>query len=290
MRILITGIRGMVGLDMAMQAKLLGHEVVGLISDRHDDRTFDLDIKLIKANICEPFFIDQNIDAIIHCAAYTDVSKAESEKEKCYKLNVDGTRNVRNLAREKGAKLVYISTPFVFDGYTGNYSEEDCPLPLNFYANTKLIGEEISKDHDNHLIIRASPIGMRAEGMLQNFVQWFIYKAKNNESFNLFTDVRLNLLHTKTLASLILDAIEKDEKGILHLASRDIVNKAEIWDYIVTFYPKYSGKVTRMSVDGTEAGKIAHRPKEMWLNVDRALASGYKLPSWKDELNHFDLV
>lgn len=283
-KILITGVRGMVGLDLAQVASSRGYEVFGIASLRNDDRDIFEDIKLIQRDITNPFNIDDKFDVIIHCAAYTDVSKAESEKEKCYKLNVEGTRNVRNLAMRNNAQFIYISTPFVFDGYRGDYREDDCPLALNFYANTKLIGEEISKDYENSLILRVSPIGKRADGQLPNFVQWFIDQAKNNGSFTLFTDVRLNLLHTQTLASLILEVIDKKECGTLHLASRDIVNKAEIWDEIVKKYPNFSGKVQRLSVDGTSAGMTARRPKEMWLNVDKAMTSGYLLPSWQEEI------
>ena len=283
-KILITGVRGMVGLDLAKIAIANGHHVSGIISHRYDNREEFESIKLIQYDITNPINIDEQFDVVIHCAAYTDVSRAEIEKELCYKLNVEGTRNVRNLAMQSNAHFIYISTPFIFDGYRGDYREDDCPLPLNFYASTKLIGEEISKDYENSLIIRVSPIGMRTDGQLPNFVQWFMGQARDNGSFSLFTDVRLNLVHTETLAKLILQAIEKKELGILHLASRDIVNKAEIWDEIVKKSPNFSGNVQRISVDGTSAGMIAKRPKEMWLNVDKASGLGYDLPSWRDEL------
>ncbi len=275
----------MVGLDIAKIALQGDCEVFGIASPRYDNRNILDDITLIQRDITKPLDIDEKFDTVIHCAAYTDVSKAESEKEKCYTLNVSGTRNARNLAMKNGAHFVYISTPFVFDGYRGNYREDDCPLALNFYANTKLIGEEISRDYEKSLIIRVSPIGIRAEGQLPNFVQWFVDQAKNNGSFSLFTDVRLNLLHTRTLAKLILQAVKKGELGVLHLASCDVVNKAEIWDEIVGQYKNFSGTVQRISVDGTSAGMTAKRPKEMWLNVEKAITLGYGLPSWRNELD-----
>ena len=287
MTILITGASGMVGLDLVIKAMNSGHEVLALYSHRLPEGSFPgvqwirADVTKSLTNILHKY---ESIDVVIHCSAYTDVSRAELEKEKCYDLNVNATRNVRNLARDYGAYFIYLSTPFVFDGYQGNYREADCPLPLNFYASTKLIGEEITKDYDNGLIVRMSPIGMRSQGQLPNFVQWFLEQAKNNGSFTLFTDVRLNLLHTRTLADLILQCVKHKEIGILHLGSKDIANKAEIWDAIVARYSNFHGQVTRISVDGTEAGKIAKRPKEMWLNVDKALSLGYQLPSWQDEL------
>lgn len=79
----------------------------------------------------------ENISLIIHCAAFTDLVRAESEKDLCYKTNVIGTRNIANL----GIPMIYISTEYVFDGTKGNYSEEDAPNPLNYYSLTKLLGE-----------------------------------------------------------------------------------------------------------------------------------------------------
>ena len=80
---------------------------------------------------------NKKLDLIVHCAAYTDVTKAEQEKELCYNTNVIGTRNLSQLE----IPMIYISTEYVFDGEKGNYTEEDIPNPVNFYALTKLLGE-----------------------------------------------------------------------------------------------------------------------------------------------------
>lgn len=96
-------------------------------------------------------------DVIVHAAAYTDVGGAERERETCWRVNVVGTRQVAAAANAVGAKLVHISTDYVFSGETGKYSEDDTPGPVaNFYALTKLVAEEAARAARRHLIIRTS--------------------------------------------------------------------------------------------------------------------------------------
>lgn len=94
---------------------------------------------------------------IVHAAAYTDVAGAERERAACWRVNVEGTRNVARAARAAGAKLVLISTDYVFDGQRGQYREEDTPGPVvNYYALTKLVAEEAARAAPEHLILRTS--------------------------------------------------------------------------------------------------------------------------------------
>lgn len=97
--------------------------------------------------------LDANIDFIIHCAGYTDVNKAEEEKRECYKLNVEGTKNIIKWSCEK-TPILYISTDSVFDGKKGMYKESDIPNPCNFYSITKLLAEHCLRECDH--IIRTS--------------------------------------------------------------------------------------------------------------------------------------
>ena len=94
--------------------------------------------------------LPENVHLIVHCAAYTDVLKAETEREEAYEVNVMGTLNMVEL----GLPIVYISTEYVFDGGRGNYAEEDCPNPRNYYSVTKEIGERVVCKAKRHLIIR----------------------------------------------------------------------------------------------------------------------------------------
>ncbi len=94
---------------------------------------------------------------VVHCAAYTDVRAAESERERCWLVNVVGTRNVARAAREAGARLVHVSTDYVFFGDRGGYREDDVPGPVrNYYSLTKLVAEEVVRAQPDSLVVRTS--------------------------------------------------------------------------------------------------------------------------------------
>ena len=116
----------------------------------------------IELDITKRASIDNNIelfkpDIIVHAAAYTDVSAAETNKKVCWRVNVEGTRNIISAAKKYHLPLVYISTDYVFYGDTGNYREDDPLGPVrNYYSLTKLVAEELVKTLDDYLIIRTS--------------------------------------------------------------------------------------------------------------------------------------
>ena len=227
----------------------------------------------------------KNVHTIIHCAAITDVNFCEVNKSLCRKVNISGTKNLINLAESLGAQLIYISTPMVFSGKKGNYSENDKTDPVNYYGKTKNEAEKIVIKYKKGLVLRANPIGKRPLGAHPSFMQWFVDMASNNRSFSLFMDVVINPISTATLAFLIGDIINNFRPGVLHLGSMDRVNKAQIWEEVVKLFPNYSGKITKLSVNKTHAGKIAPRPHEMWLNVKKAIDMGFSLPNWKNEVH-----
>lgn len=102
-------------------------------------------------------FARERPEVVIHAAAYTDVGRAERDRAACWSVNVEGTRHVARAANEVGAKLVHISTDYVFSGETGDYREDDTPGPVvNFYSLTKLVAEEAARAARRHLILRTS--------------------------------------------------------------------------------------------------------------------------------------
>lgn len=229
-------------------------------------------------------FKSPGIDYIIHCAAMTEVNKCEQNKTLCYDVNVAGTKNIVNLARQFRANLIYISTPMVFSGKKGNYKETDIPHPVNYYAKTKLLGEKEVAKYKQGLILRVNPIGVRPPAAHPSFIQWFVQAAKQNRSFDLFSDVKINPISTETFGRILLTIMKNFSPGILHLGSRDVANKADIWRLIVKRFPGFKGQVSTITVDKTEAAKIASRPKEMWLNIEKASTQGIPLPLWGTEV------
>ena len=114
-----------------------------------------------QVNILEPAVLKQFLesfkpDVVLHLAAYTDVAKAEQQKELCWKVNVEGTRNVARAVNQIGARMVHISSDYVFDGERGNYLESDTPNPSNYYSLTKVVAEEAARVANDVLIVRTS--------------------------------------------------------------------------------------------------------------------------------------
>jgi dTDP-4-dehydrorhamnose reductase len=112
-------------------------------------------------SILEPSHIQAALEAfepdlVLHLAAYTDVAKAELEREKCWKTNVEGTRNVARACQTTGARLIHVSSDYVFDGELGNYVEGDPPNPSNYYSLTKVVAEEAARQASHALIVRTS--------------------------------------------------------------------------------------------------------------------------------------
>ncbi len=285
--ILITGASGMLGLKLINVLKKR-YKVIALY---HSNGQHINDIMKLATDIGDAKTVTalkkqiEKIDVVIHCAAVTEVNKCELNPALCRKVNITGAKNIRDLASFYKAKFIYISTPMIFSGERGNYRENSETKPLNLYGQTKLKAEKMVVGYSNTLIIRSNPIGIRPPGAHPSFIQWFVERARKNESFTLFSDVVINPISTQTLAAILVKIIGYFKPGIIHLGSHDRVNKADIWRYIVKNFPKFSVPVTSLSVTKTEAAKIADRPKEMWLNVAKAEKLGYRVSSWKREVS-----
>lgn len=133
----------------------LGTELRGLIPDLIAPSSAELDLTDAQS-VLEVVGREQP-DIIVHAAAYTNVGGAERERARCWAINVEGTRHIAQAANQVGAKLVHISTDYVFDGQTGHYREDDTPGPVvNYYSLTKLVAEEAARAAGSHLILRTS--------------------------------------------------------------------------------------------------------------------------------------
>lgn len=277
----------MLGSKMSVILAQKGFHVLASYDSNEEFVPVAKNIEKIRLNITEniPSSRFRDVQTVIHCAAITDVNFCELNKNICRKVNVVGTKNLISTAKLLNARFVYISTPMVFSGKQGNYKETDKIEPLNYYGKTKEKAEKIVLKYKNGLVLRVNPIGKRPLGAHPSFIQWFVDMASNNRSFSLFTDVVINPVSTITLSNILADLIKNFKPGILHIGSKDKVNKVEIWDEVLKHFPDYSGKTTRLSVNKTHAGKIAFRPHEMWLNVDKATGAGIYLPSWKVEVH-----
>lgn len=264
---------------------LLG-STLGQIFKKEGYNVYDINVDISDADAVNNFAAkNTNFDWIIHTAAVTNVDICEKDRFLCYNVNVQGTKNIRNIAETIGAKLIYISTASVFSGEKGNYKETDLPYPRNFYNLTKFLGEQLVLEYDSSLILRINLIGIHPRGSRgQNFFEWLIDSIKANKDIQLYSDVMVNPLSNWTIAELINKLIKvKPQEKILHLGSRNVLSKADIGRLAIERFREYKGKVRSVSIDETIKG--AFRPKQMWLNTNYVQTKlGLEMPTLESEI------
>ena len=167
-------------------------------------------------------------DVIIHTAAFTDVNGCEKDEQKAQNVNVQGTLNVARACQSMGAKLIHLSTDYVFDGSAGPYKETDEPNPINVYGRTKLESEQIVRNLvEDFVIARAMVLFGYVTGVRQNFVTWLIGELQRKKPIHIVDDQ----YGTPTLAddlALALLLLEKSgAKGLYHLAGSDCISRYE---------------------------------------------------------------
>jgi dTDP-4-dehydrorhamnose reductase len=271
--VVVTGSRGLLGATLMRVLPEAGFRVVPLTGDIRDAEAVAMQIAQ-----AAPAYV-------VHAAAMTYVAACERQPQQAFAVNGGGTKNVVAAARAAGAPLLYISTASVFRGDHGDYGEEDAPEPTNAYNQSKREGERHTLDYDRGMVLRLNMIGIHPDGSRsQNFFEWLLDGLRADEDVTLFADVCINPLSNWTVAALIAKIMMRDGLGkILHIGSRDVLSKAAIGELVRARFPGYRGTVRPGSVDTIADGRF--RPKQMWLNTDRAAALLGPMPTVAQELD-----
>lgn len=217
MKVLITGIQGQLGYDVA---KVLDARKIEYYAPALEE--LDITNRAVVLEILEKY----HPDAVVHCAAYTAVDKAEDEPEKCWAVNVDGTRNIAEGCKKIGAKLLYISTDYVFEG-TGEqfYKETDPVNPQNVYGASKLAGELVVKSFlEKYFIVRTSWV-FGENG--NNFIKTMLQLAETKTEISVVCDQIGSPTYTADLAPLLCDMVATEKYGIYHATNEGVCSWAE---------------------------------------------------------------
>lgn len=275
MKVLVTGVKGQLGYDVVKRLNELNIDCIGVDID-----DFDLtDESAVMAGISA-----YNPDAIIHCAAYTAVDRAEDDKDLCYKVNVIGTRNVALATKKLDAKMIYISTDYVFEG-TGTefYEPEKQKSPQSVYGETKSLGEdEVTNLLNKYFIVRISWVfGINGN----NFVKTMLRLGKEREELNVVSDQIGSPTYTFDLAILLCDMIQSDKYGIYHATNEGICSWAEFAEAIMVEGNRNT-KINYITSDQYPAK--AKRPLNSRMSKDKLEANGFnRLPLWQDALKRY---
>ncbi|MGA2385357.1 MAG: dTDP-4-dehydrorhamnose reductase [Candidatus Bathyarchaeia archaeon] len=228
MKLLITGASGLYGSKLAKTAIEKNVEVFSC--DVQESLVCGNFVKFDVSNkeqVAEAFKRVKP-DVVIHAATLTDVDKCELNKEFAWKINVEGTRNIVESARNAGSFLMYISTDYVFNGEKGMYTEQDNPDPINYYGLTKLKAEELVKASGEYFIARPSVIygSTPALGKV-NFALWLIETLRKGERVKIVTDQWNTPTLNTSLAEMTLEAAMRSLTGTFHLCGATRVSRLE---------------------------------------------------------------
>ncbi|URN95430.1 MAG: dTDP-4-dehydrorhamnose reductase [Candidatus Pristimantibacillus lignocellulolyticus] len=275
MRVVVTGAGGQLGFDILKQLRTHNIECYGL--DRnHTDIT---DFKATK-QIIEKYMPT----IVIHCAAYTNVDNAEKNIEECKLVNTSATANIADVCKSIDAKLMYISTDYVFSGNEPlPYEVDSKTMPLSVYGHSKLEGElEVIKRLDKYFVVRTSwSFGTNGS----NFVQTMLRIGTVRDSVNVVSDQFGSPTFTRDLAELIISMIQTDKYGIYHATNEGFCSWAEFAEEIY-LQAGYSTKVNFIKSD--DYITLATRPKNSMLSKRSLDAVGFnRLPEWKDALKRY---
>lgn len=272
MRILVTGANGILG--GALRERLGPGNTLYLWGRGEADITDESAVLAAGRGL--------DFEAVIHAAAYTNVDKAESEKEIAMAVNRDGTRNVAALARERGAVMVYVSSDYVFDGMKGSpYREEDPTGPRSVYGASKLAGEEAALASGVPcLVVRTSwlfgPGG-------KNFVDTIAAKALRGEALDVVDDQRGSPTYARDLAHGIELLLRRGATGIVHVTN---IGETTWHGLAVEIARTLAAPIEIRPIPSARLNRPAPRPAYSVLSGERYRAlAGAPLPTWQDAVH-----
>jgi len=275
MKILVTGANGQLGQELIRLPERPDIEMTGF--GRNELNVTDPEQCRNMIRACKP-------DAVIHCAAYTKVDQAESEPDVAFRVNAEGARNAALAAEQIGAKFVYISTDYVFDGKADRpYLEHDPPNPLSVYGKTKLAGEEFVKSiSSRHFIVRTSWMYGKHGA---NFVKTMLKLAEERDRLKVVHDQIGSPTYTLDLAQFLLELVKTDYYGIYHASNSGICS----WYEFAKAIFEERGLNVRVEPCTTEEF-LRPAPRPAWSVLDHGAirVHGFEpLRPWREALRNY---
>ena len=269
--ILVVGANGMLGRDLMA---LLGEGARGIDID-------DIDITSLEST--ERVVTALRPSVVINCAAYTDVDGCETNKETAMQVNCEGVAHLALVTRGIGAKLVQVSTDYIFDGCKGSpYLEDDAPHPLSIYGESKLAGEMNVAFNPDHLIVRTQWLyGVHGK----NFVETMLRLAEKKDELSVVDDQIGSPTWTVDLSEAIIALIDKGCHGVYHAANAEICS----WNGFARAIFEEAGLIVKVNSMTTEQlNRPARRPLYSTLDCSKLVQdSGFQPQPWREALKAY---
>ena len=273
--ILVTGSTGQLGSDVVKELLKRGYST--LSPNRSE-------LNLCSEDSIRNYILNSNCEAIVHCAAYTQVDKAEDEKDLCIKINATATKHIAKCAKILDIPMIYISTDYVFDGTKdGKYTENDETNPINIYGESKLAGEKyVQEILDKYYIVRTSWV-FNING--KNFIETMLRLSKANNQLSIVNDQIGSPTYTKDLSRLLVDMLETSKYGLYHATNEGYCSW---YEFANTIFKLANINIDIKAINSNEYASRAKRPMNSKLSKDKLIEYGFKpLPHWEDALKDY---
>lgn len=275
MKVLVTGTKGQLGYDVVNELEKRGHTAVAVDIEEMD---------ITDAVSVERVITEAEVEAVIHCAAYTAVDAAEDNVEICRRVNAEGTENIAKACKKLDLKMIYISTDYVFDGEGERpWEPDDERHPLNVYGQTKYEGElAVEKYLEKYFIVRIAWVfGVNGK----NFIKTMLKLSETHEELNVVDDQVGSPTYTYDLAVLLVDMVESDKYGRYHATNEGLCTW---YEFAKEIFRQAGVEVKVNPVTSDMFPAKAKRPKNSRMSKEKLDANGFhRLPTWQDALERY---
>ncbi|MBK6266655.1 NAD(P)-dependent oxidoreductase [Marivirga sp. S37H4] len=288
MKILITGSNGLLGQKLVQLISSTGnHELIATargknrLPESEGYRFVSMDITDQKS--VETVISSEKPDVIINTAAMTNVDQCETEREACWKLNVDAVSYLLNAAKANDSFLLHLSTDFIFDGSSGPYKEEDLPNPVSYYGESKLAAEKLLLESDiEWAIVRTVLVyGIAHDMSRSNIILWVKKSLEEGKDIHVVDDQWRTPTLAEDLAKGCFLIAEKKAKGIFNISGKDLMTPYEMAIQTASYFDLNKSLITK--TDSSRFTQTAKRPPKTGFVLDKAEeVLGYKPHSFKE--------
>lgn len=289
MRVIVIGVGGLLGSNVLAAARETSWEVVGT----YHTTSPDFDVPLSKLDICDDerfrTILDRHDpDAVVNCAAMTDVDECEREPERAYEINGRAPRHLARICQKSDIRFVHVSTDYVFDGNAETpRRESDETEPIQVYGKSKLNGDRsVVEAHSTPLVVRPSFVyGVhRATGDLAGFPRWVRDRLVADETTPLFTDQRITPTRAGQAAETLLELLTDEATGVFHVASRSCVTPYRFGEVIGRHADASEENLEKSSM--SDLDRPAGRPRYTCLNVGKVESTlGRSQPTLEEDVD-----
>ena len=273
MKVLVTGTKGQLGYDVVNELEKRGHTAVAVDIEEMD---------ITDAVSVERVITEAEVEAVIHCAAYTAVDAAEDNVEICRRVNAEGTKNIAKVCKKLDLKMIYID--YVFDGEGERpWEPDDERHPLNVYGQTKYEGElAVEKYLEKYFIVRIAWVfGVNGK----NFIKTMLKLSETHEELNVVDDQVGSPTYTYDLAVLLVDMVESDKYGRYHATNEGLCTW---YEFAKEIFRQAGVEVKVNPVTSDMFPAKAKRPKNSRMSKEKLDANGFhRLPTWQDALERY---